>query len=729
MQTRIIALLLVLLCCARASAYVEIPYTLGRLVNESTHVMLVRVEKVDKTKNLIIYSKVKDIKGTHPGDVIKHNIGTGGFHPREWQTIMKWAEPGKSAIFMHNGGASETCIDGYWYQAYPNGEWWGMSHAEPYMNRSYAGKPEKLAPIVSALLAGQEVVVPCMVDGDKNALQMGTAKIQRLKASLKIIEYNATRDFVGWGGNEDFRRLEGMPGFSAICDLPRVDPGAAGIAPADFNGDGKIDFCLYGDARVCLLANDGKALAEATIPYSGGARSAQWADYNGDGKLDLLLATAKGPVLLTNKGETFTDDSRGLPLESYYNLSGAAFADADGDKRPDIVLANGFLGWRVYRNLGPEAPAKAEGPAVGQWYVAGPFDNNNGVGFDAKYAPEIKVDLKAQMDGKGGAKVAWKEGKFTDGQINPLSIFPDNNNVAIYLYREFDFGGACDIPASFGSDDGLRVWLNGQQLIAENTSRACQPDSNKATLKLKSGRNQLLIKITQGTGDFAFYFKATAPPERLPPLFVDASEKLAPRAKQGTLAATGRLVTGDFNNDGQTDLLLCGAEPVVALAGAGGYTLVDSGLKFTAKDGQPALGDFNGDKLPDLYVPGTSGGRLYKNLGGGKFTDITAQSGDLARAFGWGASAAWADLDGNGKPGLLVGCLKGTNRYFRATASGKFVEATEELGFHQKVFNTRGLCVADMNADGALDVLMNNEAQESSALLGNPDRPKVAANK
>ena len=62
----LISLSAVLLWSAPARAYVEIPYTLGRLITESTHVMLVRVEKVDKEKNLIIYRKVKDIKGTHP---------------------------------------------------------------------------------------------------------------------------------------------------------------------------------------------------------------------------------------------------------------------------------------------------------------------------------------------------------------------------------------------------------------------------------------------------------------------------------------------------------------------------------------------------------------------------------------------------------------------------------------------------------------------------------------
>ena len=720
---------LCLLPAKQAQAYVEIPYTLGRLVTESSNVMLLQVEKVDKTKNLIIYRKIKDIKGTHAADVIKHNIGQAGFTPREWQTIMKWAEPGKTAVFMVKDNASETCIEGYWYQAYSNGEWWGMSHAEPYMNRSFVGKPEKLAPLVAQLLEGKEIVTTCMVDGDKNALQLGTAKIQRLKASLKVQDYNPQRDFVGWGGNEDFRKLQGMPGFSHLCELPRVDPGASGIAPADFDGDGKLDFCLFGDARECLLQNDGKALNEFSLPYSGGVRSAAWADYNGDGKLDLLLATASGPKLLTNAGETFKDESAGLPLDPYYNLAGAVWTDADGDKRPDIVLANGILGWRVYRNLGPEAPAKPTEPAVGAWHYAGPFDNTNGVGFDAKYAPENGVDLQAEYTGKGGAKFKWKEGKFIDGKVNPLSILSDNNNCVVYLYREYNVAGNVDLPASFGSDDSLQVWFNGQRMVAENVNRACAPDSNKVTLKFKPGKNKLLLKIGQGTGDFAFYFKADVPAEAVPPLFTDVTAKFAPPTDAQSVV-NGQLFTADFNSDGRGDLLLAGTNAVLALATPQGYRVVaEHGLKFEAGINQPAIGDFDGDKLPDVFVPHSNGGRLYRNQGQGRFNEVTAKSGDLAARFANATSATWADLDNNGKRGLLIGCLKGPNRFYRNVDGVKFFDATEELGLHQKVFNSRAVCAVDLNGDGVCDVLLNNEAQASTALLGSADRAAKVAGK
>ncbi len=46
----------------------------------------------------------------------------------------------------------------------------------------------------------------------------------------------------------------------------------------------------------------------------------------------------------------------------------------------------------------------------------------------------------------------------------------------------------------------------------------------------------------------------------------------------------------------------------------------------------------------------------------------------------------------------------------------------EEIGLTQRVFNTRAICVVDLNGDKVNDVVFNNEGQESAVLLGSPKR-------
>ena len=222
-----LALVVLLVLPRKSRGYIEIPMSLGYIIQQSVNIVSIEVEKVDTQSNIIHFRKVKDLKGVHPSERIVQNIAQKGFHPREWQTIMAWAKPGKKAVFFHNGRASETCIDTYWYQCYGSGENWRMSHAEPYLLRSFAGRPERLQKIVEVVDSGDESVAPCMVDSDKEELQLRTARIQRLRVGYQRLDYDPERDFVGWGAGE-LEDLPEMPGFTHIAPLPRVDPGAYG---------------------------------------------------------------------------------------------------------------------------------------------------------------------------------------------------------------------------------------------------------------------------------------------------------------------------------------------------------------------------------------------------------------------------------------------------------------------------------------------------------------------
>lgn len=719
----IIALAGVLFICRERSAlaYVEAPHSLGQVISLSTNIMVLRVEQVDKTKNLIIYRKVRDLKGKHPTDIIRHNIGRGGFNPREWQYTMEWAEVGKTAVFFHNGGASETCLGTYWYQAYPGGDWWNLSHGEPYLLRSYAGNVEKLAAAVADIVAGKEVVVPCMMDGNKDDLHLRRARIQRLKASLKL-DYNPKRDFVGWGG-EDFRRLQGMPGFSHYSAVARVDPDAQAISSADINDDGKIDLCLAGPSRVALLQNGGEALGEVNLPGATGCRAAVWADYNGDGKPDLFLASLSGPRLYTNLGDAFRDDSHLLPREPAYNLTAAAWLDYDGDGRPDLILGNGFHGLRLYRNNGPiETPPPLR---LSKWSYIGPFPNASGQGFQTVYPPEKEIKLQAQYDGKNGQKAVWRAGKFPDGQVHNLALFrPDcNSDAVVYLHRQIDCTRPMELQVSLGSDDSLTVWLNGQRLLAENVARACAPDQNHVVLKLKAGKNDLLLKIGQGGGEWAYYFQVAGPiPQPVFWSFVDVSDA-AGLGSQGIGSAIkgDTLTVCDVNSDGRPDFLYGAGTGLLALnTGKGFVPAKDCGIAYhTGKTG-PIFGDYDNDGQPDLFVPQPDGCKLFHNDGTGRFSDVTDKAGLKSSSF-CATCAAWGDMDNDGRLDLIVGCLRGPNRFFRNKGDGTFEDATNAIGLGQRIFNTQAVGLVDLNNDGMLDAVFNNEGQESCVLLGNPE--------
>ncbi len=732
-----LALLLTLMNLPQpAQGYVEAPHSFGQIIALSTNVLVCRIEKVDREKNLIIYRKVRDLKGNYPVEVIKHNIGKAGFHPREWQTAMELAEVGKTTIFFHNGGAGEMCLGNYWYQIYPGGEWWNMSHGEPFLLRSFAGSPEKLASLVTDVLAGKEVVVSCMVDGNKDDLHLRRARIQRLRASLKLQDYNPKRDFVGWGG-EDFRRVNGMPGFTHVSALTRVDPDAQAISALDMDGDGKTDLCLVGGSRVALLQNAGESLTEVSLPTQArsasdgpsavGCRAAVWADYNGDGRPDLLLATTTGPRLYTNAGKgVFHDDTHLLPLEAGYNLTSAVWIDENGDGRPDILLGNGYHGLRLLRNGGPIDGVQVP-LLLGEWQYVGPFSNASMRGFDVVYAPEKEINLKAKYPGRGG-QVSWKEGKFPDGQVNNLAIFAPQLNFdgVVYLYREITCAVPTELPISLGSDDTLTVWLNGQKLLAENVYRACAPDQHRLTLKLKAGKNQLLLKICQGQGEWAFYFKAEgAIPKAVNWRFADVSDSVGlGLAGIGGSTKGNTLTVADVNGDGRPDFLYGAGTGILALNTGKGFVEARAhGIAYRPGRVGPVFGDFLNNGAMHLFVPQENGCKLFRNDGKGKFTDVTAKAG-LDRFKGQATSAAWGDVDSDGQLDLVIGCLREPNRFFRNKGNGTFEDATEALGLDQKVFNTQAVCLVDLNGDGVLDMVFNNEGQDAVVLLGNPETLK-----
>ena len=120
-----------------------------------------------------------------------------------------------------------------------------------------------------------------------------------------------------------------------------------------------------------------------------------------------------------------------------------------------------------------------------------------------------------------------------------------------------------------------------------------------------------------------------------------------------------------------------------------------------------AAGDIDGDGRCDLYFGAINGtNRLYRNLGGWKFEDITEAAG-VGCPGGDTTSAVLADVDGDGDLDLLTGSVGHGTRLFLNDGKGHFHETTAEAGLASNS-GTMSLALADVDGDGDLDLYVCN---------------------
>jgi enediyne biosynthesis protein E4 len=148
-----------------------------------------------------------------------------------------------------------------------------------------------------------------------------------------------------------------------------------------------------------------------------------------------------------------------------------------------------------------------------------------------------------------------------------------------------------------------------------------------------------------------------------------------------------------------------------------------------------AVGDFDNDGRPDIFVTRWRCYALYHNLGDGHFEEVTAHAG-LGGDRDWPSSAAWADLDNDGDLDLYVChylkwdavnpllCAHSNGRQngycdprllpslpdhvFRNDC-GRFIDVTKEAGIVDREGRGLGVVAADLDDDGKIDLFVAND--------------------
>jgi len=237
-------------------------------------------------------------------------------------------------------------------------------------------------------------------------------------------------------------------------------------------------------------------------------------------------------------------------------------------------------------------------------------------------------------------------------------------------------------------------------------------------------------------------------------------DKLLPETMGGGVAFF------DFDNDGHPDLLFINstywpghvppgkAPPTPALYrnnrnGTFTDVTLGSGLDVSLYGMGVAIGDYDNDGLPDVFITAVGGGRLWHNEGQGKFRDVTSDAGVGGAADDWSTSAAWIDYDRDGKLDLFVcqyvrwsaeidraasfelpniGRAYGPPRNFVGTfprlyhneGQGRFKDVSQSAGIQIKSPATglpvaKSLAVApvDVDDDGWIDLVVANDTVQN----------------
>jgi tetratricopeptide (TPR) repeat protein len=123
--------------------------------------------------------------------------------------------------------------------------------------------------------------------------------------------------------------------------------------------------------------------------------------------------------------------------------------------------------------------------------------------------------------------------------------------------------------------------------------------------------------------------------------------------------------------------------------------------------------DYDGDGKPDLFLVSTdkaNPSHLLRNLGGGKFSDVTREAGLYLNEAGLGCAAG--DFDNDGQTDLAV-CYSDGVRLFRKTGTGKFEDVTEKVGIRREP-GCVGLTWVDYDHDGDLDLYVTMQPSAGS---------------
>lgn len=481
------------------------------------------------------------------------------------------------------------------------------------------------------------------------------------------------------------------------------------VALADVDGDGDLDL-FVGRIRLAndLFLNDGFGRFSVVTNFPGRAggksttKAVSFGDVDGDGDLDALVGNRGEDVLMLNDG------SGNFSVATFQSGTSCAvtveFADVDGDGDLDALVGDklmlggrlgGFAADRTFDGGVMDATVVALGDVDG--------DGDLDIILGSIEGSELLIN-----DGTGSySKDARFPGWITQTHAVVCGDVDGDGDLDIVFGNGFHMGGPNQLLINDGSGGFSARTLPGGSSAVTTSLAFADLDAdgdldllvgNCPTYQQEDTTGANILLLNDGTGEFT----------------VDSSFPGSSAHRALTVAF------GDLNGDGTLDIFIGNADflgngnedfrtnQILLNQGSGSFiedTSFDGGNKMTRG---AALGDADGDGDLDILLGTTSPypNELLLNDGSGGFSSASDFPGS-GGVGAWGGAVAFLDVDADGALDILIGNSDfRANTLLRNDGSGRF---SIDSNFDGGSGSTYAVALGDVDLDGDLDLIVGNQ--------------------
>jgi alpha-galactosidase len=188
----------------------------------------------------------------------------------------------------------------------------------------------------------------------------------------------------------------------------------------------------------------------------------------------------------------------------------------DLDAKRTLVPSSGKTFGRVDQHSLRQAwcaeQKKCEGEFIADWKILGPFHSetpgrvnlDQPTSFESQYRPGEAIEFSSAFQSNGNL-VNWRVAKAgARGYVDLAATLSEEEWSVAYAYAEVESIHGRDTVLRCGSDDGIRIWLNGELVHSREVGRAYRPNDDEAAVYLKQGANRILVKVNNYRGGWGF---------------------------------------------------------------------------------------------------------------------------------------------------------------------------------------------------------------------------------